>query len=357
MDTEPNWNPGSETTPWLSGAYLDSRSITIGLEIHNDVIKISDYSELVNFWNNGDMTGLVQGKLGQNMIDHLDVLARNAFLSHPNKQFGGGKASRLALGATDLFDVDFIELARLHLEDNEVPGVASTNPDNVAEIVCVTDARIIHDIRTTTGSKWIEAQNYAGTTRRFTGEMGSWNGVRFVKTNRMRLRNAGAVSHQTTLSAPTVPGQGAAATVDMVWSVGQSNSTRYIPVTSENGFTVGMYVTIHDAELGTSVLDTDGTQETRRVVGVSAGKLVLDKPLLKAHPSGAYVTNGLDVHASVFMGGPGVVYGVGERPHPFPLPVIDDAGMIRRFAWRGFLKYQLFRPEFFEVVETSGSTK
>jgi hypothetical protein len=355
MDTEPNWNAGSETAPWLSGAYLDSRSLTIGLEIHNDVIKISEYNELVNFWNNGDLTGLVQGKLGQNMVDHLDHLALNAFLSHPNKLYGGDATSRATLATGDNFLVDMTELIRLQLEENEVPGVASANPDDVGAIVCVTTAGVIHDIRTASGSKWIEAQNYVGSTRRFTGEVGSWNGVRFVKTQRAKLRNHGTAVTQTTLTGATVPGQGAAATVDVVWSVGQSGSTRTIPVTSSAGFAVGQYVTIHNLGVGVVVKETDGTQETRRIVAVGSGTLSLDKPLLKAHASGDYVTNALDVHASIFMGGPGVVYGVGERPHPFPLPVIDDAGMIRRFAWRGFLKYQLFRPEMFGVIETTAS--
>jgi hypothetical protein len=41
-DTEPNWNPFTENVVWLRGASLDSRSVTIDLEIHGDVIKISD---------------------------------------------------------------------------------------------------------------------------------------------------------------------------------------------------------------------------------------------------------------------------------------------------------------------------
>lgn len=357
FDTEPNWNPGSETTPWLNGAYLDSRSITIGLDIHGDVIKISDYSELVNFWNNGDLTGLVQGKLGENMVATLDVLALNAFLSHPDKMYGGNATSRATLDAADIFNVDQIELARLQLEENEVPGVASVNADDVAELVCVTTPAVIHDIRTTANSKWIEANNYAGTTRRFTGEMGSYGGVRFVKTNRNKLRNRGATIAQSALSAATVPGQGAAATVDVVYSVGQSTSTRHVTLDAITGFAVGQYVTIHSSLLGPTVLDGDGTQETRRIVSIDVAnkRLSFDKPLLKAHAGGDYVTHGLNVHTSIFMGGPGVVYAVGERPHPFPLPVIDDRGMIRRFAWRGFLKFQLFRPEFFRVAETSAS--
>ena len=34
MDTEPNWNALAESTVWLGGAHLDSRSVTLDLEIH-----------------------------------------------------------------------------------------------------------------------------------------------------------------------------------------------------------------------------------------------------------------------------------------------------------------------------------
>ena len=76
--------------------------------------------------------------------------------------------------------------------------------------------------------------------------------------------------------------------------------------------------------------------------------------MLKPHATGDYVTYGLDIHASIFLGGPGVVYGVGERPHVLNLPTIDDMAMIRRFGWRAFIKMQLFRPEMFQVIESAG---
>jgi hypothetical protein len=243
----------------------------------------------------------------------------------------------------------------VHLEENEVPGVSAVGDGEGKSIVCVTTPRVIHDIRTNAGSKWLEVQEYAGSQRIFNSEAGTWGGVRFIKTNRLRMRNSGAAVAQTTLNGATVPGQGAAATVDNVYSVGQSSSTRTVPVVDATGFSVGMYVTIHAVGLGTTVLDSDGTQETRRIVGISGNDLSFDKPLLKPHADGDYITNAVDVHGSIFMGGPGVVYGVGERPHPVLLPVIDDLGMIRRLAWRGFVKMQLFRPEMFEVVETTGS--
>jgi N4-gp56 family major capsid protein len=361
MDTEPNWNALSESTVFLKGAHLDSRTVSINLEVHGDVIKVSDYNELTNYWNKGDLRGLVNGKLGQNLTDTMDILARNAFLEAPYKIYAGaGNKARVELAAGDLFVPDLAEIVRTHLEEREVPGVASPDDNGSKSIVCVTTPRVIHDIRTGAGSNWLDVQQYAGAARKFTSEAGSWAGVRFVRTNRLRMQNYGVVTTQTTLDGATVAGQGAAAVVDNVYGVGQANSIRYITTAAIAGFAVGQNVTIHSVAVGGAGLapiEGDGTQETRRIVSIDVGnkRMTFDRPLLKDHATGDYVTNGLDVHASIFMGGPGVVFGVGERATPLVLPVIDDLGMIRRFAWRSFSKMQLFRPEVFEVVESAGS--
>lgn len=366
-DTEPNTNALSESNIWMTGSYLDSRTVNIQLEIHGDILKFSDYSEIVQYVNNGNMAGLVREKIGQNQTDYLDMLARNAFLAHPDNQrliagvlTPGG--ARVSITGTDVFQPDFAELVRTHLEENDVPGVQNPGDDSGVVIVCATTPRVIHDIRVGAGSNWLDVQNYHNTGRKFTAEAGMWAGVRFVKTNRLWLRNAGAITTQTTLAAPTVPGQGAASTVDSVYSPGQSTSVRYVTVASSVGFVVGQYITIHDVNLnggaGNPPLETDGSAEVRRIVSIDTGganRLTFDKPLMKPHVSGDLVTNGIDLHASIFMGGPGVVYGIGEAPHAIVPPKYDDLMMLNRYGWRGFLKFQLFRPEFYEVIETAGS--
>jgi len=54
----------------------------------------------------------------------------------------------------------------------------------------------------------------------------------------MLMRNHGAVVQQTTLNGAVVAGQGASATVDVVYTVGQSNSTRYVVVGRRDRFAV-----------------------------------------------------------------------------------------------------------------------
>lgn len=360
-DTEPNWNALTESSLWLSGTHLDTRSVTLTMEIHGDVLKYSDYTEAMNYLNGGDLKGLVQNKLGQNVTDTLDILARNAFLAHPHKIFAGGlRANRAAILATDLFDPDFAELARTHLEEAEIPGIAAVSSDDIQTIVCVTSPRVAHDIRTAASSEWLSIQQYAGGERKLNGEVGSWNGVRFVKTNRMRLLNHGAVVAQTTLNGATVKGQGAYGTVDTVYTPGQSTSTRTVALTSAASFAVGDIITIHAVALnggaGYAPLESDGTQETRRIVNISSNNVSFDKPLLKEHLTGDLVTKGVAIHSSVFMGGPSVVYGIAERPTPTFPPKFDDLQMVNRIGWRGFMKFQQFRPEWIEVHETSGTS-
>jgi hypothetical protein len=346
----------------MRGSHLDTRSITIGLEIHGDSLKYSDYASALNYLKNGDLRGLVREKIGQNQKEMIDILARNAFLTHPHKIFGGGaRANRAAILATDLFDPDLAELARTHLEEAEVPGVQATTDADIQTIACLTTPRVIHDIRTAAGSNWLDINQYQNGAKKFSGEVGTWNGIRFVRTNRLVLRNHGAVVQQTTLNGATVAGQGAAATVDVVYAPGQASSTRYVTVTDETGFVVGNFVTIHSSLVGgagLAPLESDGTQETRRIVAIDAGnnRLSFDRPLMKPHASGDYVTKGVNIHSSIFMGGPAVVYAVGERPTPTFPPKIDDLQMVNRIGWRGFFKFQMFRPEYIEVHETSGTT-
>ena len=75
FDTDPDTNALSEQDIWLRGAHLDSRSVTIGLDIHGDTLKFSDYSEVVQYVNKGNTAGLVRDKIGQNMKDYLDILS------------------------------------------------------------------------------------------------------------------------------------------------------------------------------------------------------------------------------------------------------------------------------------------
>jgi N4-gp56 family major capsid protein len=355
LDASPDWDAHAESTVWLKGGHLDSRQVSLELEIHGDVLKFNDYADQVTYWNQGDLRGLVRGKLGQLVTDEIDILARNAFLSHGSPYYAGSaNSARTDLGATDIMTPTYVEDVVVDLEESSIPGVFSPEDGQGAAIVCVTTPRVIRDIRSNADSPWMEVNAYEGTGRIFTGEVGMWNGVRFVKSNRLHMRNYGEVLAETTLDGAASAGDGAAA-VDGVYNVGQTGATTYVTVADGSVFSVGDWVTIHDGDAASPPDEDDGSQETRKISAIDGNNISFTIPLLKDHSDGAIVTNGRDVHASLFIGGPSVVMGVGERPNIRILPKIDDLQLINRFSWRGFLKLQMFRPEYSRIVYSAGA--
>ena len=355
LDAAPNWEPHPESTVWLKGGHLDSRQVSLRLQIHGDVLKFTDYADQVTYWNQGDLRSLIRGKLGQLVTDEIDILARNAFMDHPSPYFAGVATNIASLTAADIMEPAFVQDIMVDLEEANIPGIFSPQDGRGASIACITTPRVIRDLRFAANSPWMEVQAYEGTGRIFRNEVGMWNGVRFIKSNRLHLRNYGNVQQQTTLVADTVPGQGAAA-IDGVYTVGQPGAPTTVEVALATGFAVGDVVTIHafDAVVP-QVQKGDGSQETRRIVAINGALLSFDTPLLKDHAAGDYLTKAEDVHTSLFLGGPSVVMGVGERPNINILPKIDDLMLINRYSWRGFLKLQMFRPEYSRVLYTTGN--
>lgn len=363
-DTEPNWNPRSESDYFLSGAQVGSRSVTLQMAIYGEVMKFTDYSEIVNFFNNGNFRGLINGKLGINLTETLDILAMNAMMDSPFVTYAGGK-TRFTMTAADVYDPDLGELAYIHLQERLIPGLINPNGGEPT-VVGITSPRVIHDIRTGTSSqtKWIDTVKYAlPNMKLLSHEMGQWGGVRYVKSTRLRRYNYGAVTNQSTLTAPTVAQQGGAASVFGVYTTAaDATAARYVTVTSGSGFAIGQRVTIHsgtvydsDGAGGKAPSKTDGTQEHRLIVDIQTNNIFFDKPLLKPHAAGDYVTKGVDLNFSIILGGQSIAAGVGEMPTLVVPPKTDDLQMVNRLGWRSFMKVQMFRPEWTEMIVTGGS--
>lgn len=356
LDAEPNWEALPESSVWLKGGHLDSRQVSLELEIHGDVLKFNDYADQVTFWNNGDLRSLVRGKLGQLVTDEMDYLALQAFLDHPSPYYTNATGTRASILDADILSPTEIEDIVVDLEESNIPGVFSPEDGAPVGVVCVTTPRVIRDIRHNADSPWMEVNAYEGTGRIFRNEVGTWNGVRFIKSNRLHLHNYGEVSAYSALAAAGDAGDGAAA-IDGVYTVGDSSATNYVTVDDGSVFAVGDLVTIHEVESpGDAPTEDDGTQEVRRIVAIDNNNISFDRPLLKDHAIDDQVTLGRDIHASLFLGGPSVVLGVGERPNIRVLPKIDDLQLINRYSWRGFLKFQMFRPEYSRLIYSSGGS-
>ncbi len=110
----------------------------------------------------------------------------------------------------------------------------------------------------------------------------------------------------------------------------------------------------------------EGKAEFRRIVGIDTGndRITFDRPIMDDFDTDlgggvyGYVTKGLNVHASIFVGAPnGVVAGVGQPPRLYTPPPVDDLMSVNRFSWDAYVGHQPYRPEVFEVVFSAGSTR
>jgi len=334
FDLLPSIGALSEGVPFVEGAYLDSRQLSITVEERGNIVKTNKFHNRASFWNSGDFEGVVRNKVGWNLADSVDVTARNAFLTcTTNLWYPNSKTARATLTSSDTFSVDDADLAMTNLESRDAFGM-----DPSGNAVAIVHPRVARDIRK--DSQWVNASHYAGATQLFTGEIGMWDNVRFVKSNRAKLPNAGVTTAQTTLTS------------------GATKGATTLTVADTTGFVVGKTISLSDNALGTAVLETDAELEHVVVDTVaSSTSLTLKKPILRDHASGQYVTYGLDIYPVVVVGGPqAVVYGVTQNPQLVVPPMIDDFQRINRLGWYGIFKQQKFREEFVEVILCAASS-
>lgn len=379
-DLEPNTDALNNRDLWLESMKWDSAQLTITMEHHGGKVAYHKYDDIITFWKQNSQEGLrriCRGALGQAMSDHLDILARNAFLSSPYTMYSG-QASGTGFGdleATNLFDLKDIMEIWLGLAYREVPMANNPMGGPDGSMVVLTTPGVIFDVQDQADGEWVSVNNYseAGRTARLRYEVGSYKNARFIRTSRNTLWNCGEQSKQVNVTSSASAGSGAYATVDSVYSPGQSGATAYVQCSAFDAgdFSVNDIVTIHTVRTSSNGVTnapdhTSGKTAVRRVVNVDAdnNRLAFDKPLLQDYTTDlgsgvyAYVTKGRHIHASVCIGGPtGVVAGVGQPPQVYNPPQVEDIPSMHRFSWDAYLKYQLFRPEVFEVIYSAGNVR
>jgi N4-gp56 family major capsid protein len=353
FDLHPAIGTLSEAVPFVEGAYLDGEQTTIAITEHGNTIKTNAFHATVQYWNSGNFRSLVREKLGWNLADSVDIMARNAFLTTTNVHYsdagaGAAPTTRATIAADDVYLPDYGDQSRTNLESRDALGV-----DEEGSIVAIVHPRQARDIRKNS-SEFIDIVKYAKPVNLLRGEIGMLDGVRYVKSNRAKLPNAGATVAQLALDAASVKGQGGP-------NSDNKSLLKYVqlPAASDlSAFAVGQEVTIHDHNLGTAVLETDPTAEHRVIVQVDDAndRLYFDRPLFLAHSAGNYVTEARDVYAVTMMAGPGVVWAVGLMPQVIVPLVIDDFGRIFRLSWYGIFDFHCYRPDFTEVWYTAAST-
>jgi N4-gp56 family major capsid protein len=345
FDLHPAIGTLPEAVPFVEGAYLDSAQKVFSINEHGNTIKTNSLQTITSFWD-PSFESIVREKLARNMVESVEILARNALLTSGNLHLPAGVAQRGDISSTDIYSPDYGDLSRTALQSRNAVGLnGGVTP------LAVIHPRVSRDIRKAAGSDWVEVKKYADPASVVRGEVGMFDGVRYILNNFARLPNAGEIVVQSTLSAPTVKGQGGPDSDEK-----SPPLLTYVPVTSTTGFVAGMEVSIHKASLGTMVLETDEEAEHRVIATVESGKLYFTEPLLVAHAAGAYVTEARDLYAAVMVGGPGLAMGVAMYPELRLPPIVDDFMRIQRLSWYGIFDFFLIEDAYTEVWVTAAST-
>jgi hypothetical protein len=375
---------------WMPASHVDSRNVEIVFQRQGGKVAYHKYDDMITYWQQNGNAGLrriMRGALGGHMVDVLDLLSRNAYLSGSLTSgyaiYEGGGTDFSAIGTSDIFSLGQALDIWLGMS---LRGVASALGVAGAanNIICYTSPSVIYDIQKGTGSdEWIAVNQYEGRVQALRNEVGTYKNVRFVQSPRLVLWNAGEVIAQTTITAAVTAGDGApdpsSTKVDGTYLVGQETGgiTNSIPyndtfitgtesLLAENDM-ITLHLTRTSAYGITDGVDfAEGTAQVRRITSIdtTANTITLDKPVMLDYDTdlGAgvygYITKGRNIHGSIFVGGPqGIVSGIAQPPRVHTPPPVDDFLSIFRFSWDGYFGFQPYAPEVFEVVFSAGTTR
>ncbi len=396
---EPNYGEVGRRQIWFNSNYTDTFQKSIVFRDYADKVALHEYDEQVQSYLFRGQIGLVniaRGLLGESVTIALDLLARNAFLDSAfwyvkhGATLTAGRADPTSglpnfsgilsqgSGTPDLFDPNFSRQVWRQMTYHDIPMAADpTMPmGNQGTLLCVTTPDSVSALKASApAGEWYDVNKYARPEMLLNYEVGNWDNTRFMQTRRNVLWNCGDINTQTTIAEVGGaggfygPGEGASALlVDKVYKIGQDATAtgvrNWVGVATTLGFAVGDIVTIHRTQTddfgvtgGVDYREADA--RVRRIVeigteGPTGASLSFDKPLFREFYHGDFITKAEHIHASVYVGGPAVVNGVGDPIMMYPKEPIDDANAIWRFIWRGRFHYQLFNPEFSYVVFHGG---
>lgn len=323
------------------------------------------------------MRAINRDLLGVSMVQYLDRLARNAFLSGTFTMYGKdwNKADfgeLVAAAGEDDFNPAISDEIFLGMQSRQMHGaVDAVTGSTEGTVIALTTPGVVYTMqRDTSTNGWIDRNKYANPSALLRYEVGSYRNVRYLATPELTLWNAGEISSRLTVVDPVYPGSGAARNVDANRVVGQEtliNGTRYIQFDSLDDLSqiaVNDMLTMHrvftDAHGVTNGVDPyAGANIHRRVVSVddTEKRIAFDRPVLtddyQTDLGGGvygYVTKAVNVHPVIFLtGANSVVAGVTQSPQVYTPPIIDDVMAFHRFSWDAYLQYQIWNDAAVEV--------
>ena len=164
-----------------NGNKLNTSTITAEIAQYGDYVELSDVLLLTAIDNN-----LVEATklLGNQAGETLDTITREVLVGGTNVQFAGGVSARSALAAENKLTVDECFKAARFLKTQKAKKIGGY-------YVAIIHPDVAYDLMR--DEAWVNANQYAGSTNLFEGEIGRVAGIRFVETTEAKIfADAGA---------------------------------------------------------------------------------------------------------------------------------------------------------------------
>ena len=203
------FTPSASALALTEGVTPDGQSLTQSrveatIAQYGAYVEVSDLLDLTAYDNViADTTELLGEQLGTSM----EWITRDAMCATTNKQYAGGRATRLAITSSDKLSVAEVRKAVRTLKKNKA-RMFTTGTDGSSRkphFVCICSPDATYDLQS--DSLWQDVSKYNNAEQIYSGEIGRLFGVVFVESTEAKIYKQSvlnAVSDSTTTTATFV---------------------------------------------------------------------------------------------------------------------------------------------------------
>lgn len=199
-------NLAAATTALTEGVTPDGNNHTVTLVTatpsqYGDYITYSDVLDLVSIDPFLATTAEIFGDQAGNTLDQV---CRDVLVAGTNVQYADAVGGRSSVDTTNKLDATEILKAVRNLSTNNVPKI----PDEFGgSYMAIVHPNASYDIRQ--DSTWIAADEYAGSGKIFSGELGRLFGVRFIESSNAKVFTGAGVGGAVDVYATLIMGRDA----------------------------------------------------------------------------------------------------------------------------------------------------
>jgi len=278
----------------------------------------------------------VADMLSYNMRDSFDALVYNVLVNPATGRYAGTSADDEAV----VNGVDKTTAATTTLQAADVRRAvaklrgANVQPRDGAFYVGMLHPDVSYDLRTEAAASganvWREPHTYteAGVGNIWSGEVGVYEGVKFVES--ARVEQAASATRSVTNKALT-------------------SNVATLTTSAAHGFEVGESVTVADVDA-----TFNGSHTITAVTSTTFSFAKTASNVASAAVSPAGTASSLD-HKVIIMGKQALLEAVTYEPKSVISPVTDKLMRFRSVGWKGLLGWNIYRPEARYVITCTSS--